>query len=382
MSEDKSAPDQTEAGEEINDDAAHGRPSMSPNMVLAFVIVALVGVLIVMGLRGGFGSGALGSSDVTQLQAEANAIRSQLNRERMSMGLRPLESGSESADDIAARLKKDADTMAALASSLESMLGEKDAVIAAKSSELLRSEQLRQSLAAESSRLQGELQRALVSGSEAERLRREFDLLKSQRDALTEELAAKGNSVASDEFDELQRRLEEALRAKDFFENRVKELEADLAKARLFASSESELMPAAVELFRSLRELENRPDSDLTTAYSSLGVKLGANVLHTLAFPTGTSALTPDDEEIIARLGAEIPDGDLMLVIGYASETGNVDGNRTLSSDRATAVAQKFSSIKRPGQLVQAVYLGQTDRFSSRIPERNQLCEIWHIRKK
>ena len=382
MSEDKSAPDQTEAGEEINDDAAHGRPSMSPNMVLAFVIVALVGVLIVMGLRGGFGSGALGSSDVTQLQAEANAIRSQLNRERMSMGLRPLESGSESADDIAARLKKDADTMAALATSLESMLGEKDAVIAAKSSELLRSEQLRQSLAAESSRLQGELQRALVSGSEAERLRREFDLLKSQRDALTEELAAKGNSVASDEFDELQRRLDEALRAKDFFENRVKELEADLAKARLFASSESELMPAAVELFRSLRELENRPDSDLTTAYSSLGVKLGANVLHTLAFPTGTSALTPDDEEIIARLGAEIPDGDLMLVIGYASETGNVDGNRTLSSDRATAVAQKFSSIKRPGQLVQAVYLGQTDRFSSRIPERNQLCEIWHIRKK
>jgi outer membrane protein OmpA-like peptidoglycan-associated protein len=141
-------------------------------------------------------------------------------------------------------------------------------------------------------------------------------------------------------------------------------------------------MPAAVELFRSLRELENRPDSDLTTAYSSLGVKLGANVLHTLAFPTGTSALTPDDEEIIARLGAEIPDGDLMLVIGYASETGNVDGNRTLSSDRATAVAKKFSSIKRPGQLVQAVYLGQTDRFSSRIPERNQLCEIWHIRKK
>jgi outer membrane protein OmpA-like peptidoglycan-associated protein len=71
-----------------------------------------------------------------------------------------------------------------------------------------------------------------------------------------------------------------------------------------------------------------------------------------------------------------------MLVIGYASETGNVDSNRTLSSDRATAVAQKFSSIKRPSQLVQAVYLGQTDRFSSRIPERNQLCEIWRIRKK
>ena len=383
MPEDQTAPEKLEIEGEVDDvAAAHAKSSMSPMMVLAFVIVALLGVLIVMGLRGGFGSGSFGSSDVTQLQAEANAIRSQLNRERMSMGLRPLESGSESAEEIAARLKRDADTMAALAKSLESMLGEKDAVITAKNSELLRSEQLRQSLAAESSRLQGELQRALVSSSETDRLRREFDLLKSQRDALTNELATKSGGVSGDEFDELQRRFDETLRAKDFFEARVKELEAELAKARLFASSESELMPAAVELFRGLRELENKPDSDLTTAYSSLGVKLGANVMHTLAFPTGTSALTPDDEEIITRLGAEIPDGDLMLVIGYASETGNVDNNRTLSSDRATAVAQKFSSIKRPGQLVQAVYLGQTDRFSSRIPERNQLCEIWHIRKK
>lgn len=383
MPEDKSAPEKPDAEDGADDGVAtHAKPSMSPLMVLTFVIVALLGVLIVMGLRRGFGSGSFGSSDVTQLQAEANAIRSQLNRDRMSMGLRPLESGSESAEEIAARLKRDADTMAALASSLESMLGEKDAVITAKSSELLRSEQLRQSLAAESSRLQGELQRALVSSSESDRLRSEFNLLKSQRDALTEELATKSGGVSGDEFAELQRRLDETLRAKEFFEARVKELEAELAKARLFASSESELMPAAVELFRSLRELENRPDSDLTTAYSSLGVKLGANVLHTLAFPTGTSALTPDDEEIITRLGAEIPDGDLMLVIGYASETGNVDNNRTLSSDRATAVAQKFSSIKRSGQLVQAVYLGQTDRFSSRIPERNQLCEIWHIRKK
>lgn len=381
MPEDSPTSEKIESNEtETSGTANQARTALSPMVLLAFVIIALLGVLIVIGLRSG--NRSAGSADVTELQAEANAIRSQLNRERMSMGLRPLEGGSESAQDIAARLKKDADTMAALADSLEKMLGEKDAAITAKNSELLRSEQLRQSLAAESSRLQGELQRALVSGSENERLRRELETLKSQRDALSAELASKGNNVTSDEFEELQRRLDETLRAKDFFENRTKELEAELAKARLFASSESELLPAAVELFRNLRELENRPDSDLTTAYSSLGVKLGANVMHTLNFATGSSGLTPADEEVISRLSAEIPDGDLMLVIGYASETGNVDNNRTLSSDRATAVAQKFSAIKRPAQLVQAVYLGQTDRFSSRIPERNQLCEIWHIRKK
>jgi outer membrane protein OmpA-like peptidoglycan-associated protein len=85
---------------------------------------------------------------------------------------------------------------------------------------------------------------------------------------------------------------------------------------------------------------------------------------------------------MVRGLVNELPDGDLLLVIGYASETGNEDKNRKLSSDRATAVAELYSSLKRPTQLVQAVYLGQTDRFSSRIPERNQLCEIWRIRKK
>ena len=111
-------------------------------------------------------------------------------------------------------------------------------------------------------------------------------------------------------------------------------------------------------------------------------MKLGADVKTTLSFATGSSALTPSDEEAIRNLVAEIPDGDLIMAIGYASETGNVDGNRTLSSDRATAAAQLVSSVKRPGQLTQAVYLGQTDRFSSRIPERNQIVEIWQIRKK
>jgi hypothetical protein len=38
--------------------------------------------------------------------------------------------------------------------------------------------------------------------------------------------------------------------------------------------------------------------------------------------------------------------------------------------------------MKRPGQKVQAVYLGQTDRFSRKIHEENQICEVWIIRRK
>ena len=363
--------------------------AMTPTVILALLIIILLGVLIVMMPRQGANKPAVDPADLTDLQAQANVLRSQLNRQRMALGLAPLEGGTEPIEDIAARLKKDADTMVALAGSYQSLLSEKDLELKGKSEELLRSEQTRQSLGAESARLQGELQRALVNSSELDLLRRDLAAMKAQRDALAteidaarKELAAKGQGASKDELADLQRRFEESQRAKEFFEAKVKELEGDLSKAKLFATSENELLPAAVELFRSLRKLENQPEPEIAAAYGTLGAQLGANVLFKLNFATGSSGLAAVDQEAIRNMVADIPDGDLVLAIGYASETGNVDKNRTLSSDRATAVAELYSSVKRPGQLVQAVYLGQTDRFSTKTPEANQLVEIWRIRKK
>jgi flagellar motor protein MotB len=380
--------------EEDQDEAVNGetqgggtssKPNLPPAVALAFVIIALLGVLIVMVLKSGTFSSASDDGRLSSLQADVDARRAELNRQRIAMGLSPIEGASEPIEDIAARLKKDADSLVALASRFQQMIEEKDRLLSASNLQLLDSEKIRQSLFAENNRLQSDLNRALIGGSDADRLRADLANLKAQRDALSDELAAarqKGAGVSAEEYADLKRRFEETRRAKEFFESRVKELEGDLTKAKLFASSESELLPAAVELFRSLRLLENQPDSEITSAYSSLAVKLGADVKKTLSFATGSSALNPADEEAIRGLVSEIPDGDLIMAIGYASETGNVDSNRTLSSDRATAAAQLISSIKRPGQLTQAVYLGQTDRFSSRIPERNQLVEIWQIRKK
>ena len=360
-------------------------------MVLALVIIALLGAILFMFLHGQKAKPSATSEDIARVQAESDAVRSQYNRERIAMGLSPLEGNAESVGDVAARLKKDADTMVALATSFQTMLSEKDALLTAKNSELLRSEQIRQSLAVESQRLQLELQRALVGGSEADLLRRDLATSKSQHDALVSELdaarkqlAAKGEGASKEDLADLQRRLEETLRAKDFFEAKVKELEGELAgvKTKLFANSENELLPAAVELFRRLRKLENLPAAEISAEYGKLGVDLGASVLKTFNFATGSAGLTPADEEAIRGMVKDIPDGDLVLAVGYASETGNVDKNRTLSSDRATSVAQVYSSAKRPGQFAQAVYLGQTDRFDSHLPERNQIVEIWHIQKK
>ena len=392
MTDEKSPPEDPAAVE--TDEAEAPKTSSKiltpPAAALIFVIMALLGVLIVVAIRGVISNrSSVSAADITNLEAEVNARRSELNRQRMALGYAPLEGTSEPIDNIATRLKADADTLVALAGRFQEMLAEKDSEVTAKNAEWLRSEQLRQTLASENARLQAELGRALAAGSDSDRLRSDLANLKSQRDALADELNATLEKlktttagVSPEDYEVLERRLEEALRARDFFEARVKQLEGDLTKAKLFASSENELLPAAVQLFRNLRELEGRPDSELTTSYSNLGVELGASVLHTLPFATGSAGLTPADEEMVRGLVNELPDGDLLLVIGYASETGNEDRNRKLSSDRATAVAELYSSLKRPTQLVQAVYLGQTDRFSSRIPERNQLCEIWRIRKK
>jgi outer membrane protein OmpA-like peptidoglycan-associated protein len=369
--------------------AAPSRNNLPPTVVLALVIIALLGGLIAMAVKNKIFNSSPVDERLLALQSDIDARRSELNRQRAKIGLSPFEGSSEPIEAIAGRLKKEADSLVALSTRFQEMLAEKDTELTAKSEEILRSEKLRQSLYAENNRLQSELNRALVGGSDADRLRLDLAELKAQRDALTADLAlmkqkllTASAGVSSDDFADLKRRYDEVLRAKEFFEGRVKELEGDLTKSKLFASSEDELQPAAVSLFRSLRQLEGRPDSDLTTSYSGLGVDLGANVLSTLTFATGASTLTTADQDTIGNLAAGIPDGDLLFVVGYASKTGNVDSNQTLSSDRATAVAQQYAGLKRPGQLVQAVYLGQTDRFSSRIPERNQLVEIWRIRKK
>ena len=354
-------------------------PVGTPVVVMAMVVVVLLVVLMVIKLR---------TPAEDQRVAALRASLEEYNQRSRSLGLSAL-SGGEQLGDIANRLKKDADSVVLLAERYKQLIDESNTEMVRKNAELLSSKQYVQNLTNDLVNAKNESQQAKSSGYEAEALRREVATLKTQYETqiaematLKQQLAAAGEQAPKADMDDLQRRFEETRRAKEFFESRAKELEAELGKARLFAKSEDELLPAAVKLFQTLRKLENQPDSDISKAYSQIGVDLGANVLKTLTFPTGSAKMSASDEAPVRQLVDAVPDGDMLLVIGYASETGNVDANRTLSSDRATAVAELLTSVKRPGQKVQAVYLGQTDRFSGRTPERNQLCEVWHIRKK
>jgi outer membrane protein OmpA-like peptidoglycan-associated protein len=357
---------------------------------VGLMIAALLVVLLVVMERPKKASGS--DASVSEMSAELEAVRSEVNRQRATLGLRPLtapEGGGDSVDVISSRIKRDADTLVAMANTYQKLLGEKDLALDAKNSELIKSEKLRQSLSADNSTLLRENSRLQASGADGDLARKEIALIQEQKDRLAAALAEAQNelkgfagSKSESDFADLQRRYDEAKRSADFFEKKVAELQAELAKLRIFAKSEGELLPAAVELFRTLRNLEGTKDSDNMKAYSDIGVNLGAKVLRTLDFPTGSSTLTPEDQSAIPALTEGVENGDLILVVGYASVTGNVDDNRQLSSDRATAVAQAISAVKRPEQFVQAVYIGQTNRFSSAAPERNQICEVWHIKKK
>jgi outer membrane protein OmpA-like peptidoglycan-associated protein len=374
--------------ETINQPASEAtrlRALTNPIVFLLFMIFVMILFLLIINFKNNAPATTESKDDpsITAAKADLEARRMEINRQRLAMNLPPIEGTAEPADDIASRLKRDADTLAALSESFRQMIADKNTQLSERNNEILRLEKLRQDISMENARLQSEISRALGANPETERLK--ILLADSQRQlaAANDQLLAAKNSFSEDEFNDLKRRLDETTRERDFYQARAKELEENAAKADLFANSEAELLPAAVELFRRLRKLEGHKDSDLTSEYSSLGVDLGAKVLHTLTFETGKSELSAADMEKLAAIAtSEVPDGDLTLIIGYASETGNLDANQELSSQRATTAAEHFSSVKRPGQLVQAVYLGQTDRFSSRVPERNQICEVWRIRRK
>ncbi len=352
-----------------------GKPASAlPASVLAmgFVAVTLVGVLIASAVRSKPAAAKPGEdAGLKDARARIQLLQENVNRERAKLGLSPLYGDTaESAEEVAARITDDAATLVALAKNVQEVIADKQAEIDRRTREWTDAVKLQEVLRGQLAHAEEKLAEALVEGSGAAALRGQLDAANKRVIALNDEV----------------RRLSEApveMKAlaaeRDSLRARVQELESRLSQASLFAGTESELFQEAVELFRQLRELENKPDSEINTAYSKFGARLGANVLDKIDFPTGSSDLPPEDVTKIAGFAAEAPDNALLIVIGYASETGNVDSNRTLSSERATAVARVLDQAKKPGQRVQAAYLGQTDRFGSKFPERNQISEVWQI---
>ncbi|WP_367874797.1 OmpA family protein [Luteolibacter sp. Populi] len=355
------------------------KPLPASVLILGFVVVVLLGVLVAMGLKpkkGGESSASAEDPGLREMKARLQLMQENVNQDRAKLGLSPLYTGDtkESAELIAKRITEDAATLVALSKGVKDLIADKDAERAQTAKELSEALQVQSALRDRLAIAERERDQALIESSTASTARNQLERANATIVALQKEIERLGKGPA-----ELQSMLSELTRERDRLRAQVAELEARVLKGSLFAATEGQLFSEVVELFRSLRQLENLPDSEITQAYSQYGLKFGASVFGQLSFPTGSSDLAPPDIERVRNFPADAADNALIIVIGYASETGNVDSNRTLSSDRATAVAQVLDAAKKPGQRVQAAYLGQTDRFGSRVPERNQICEVWQI---
>ncbi|MFT5905788.1 MAG: outer membrane protein OmpA-like peptidoglycan-associated protein [Cryomorphaceae bacterium] len=151
--------------------------------------------------------------------------------------------------------------------------------------------------------------------------------------------------------------------------------------AKLFVKSHMKLPLYAQALYNELKVLEGFSSEKLREAYTRLGTELHAENLQVVKFATGSSILNFTDKATITNKLTATSETDYFLVVGYASKTGEATSNETLSANRATAVASVVNELKKEGQDVRAVYLGQTNRFSKSVISDNQLCEIWRIKK-
>ena len=363
------------------DAPAAEKPAASlPTSVLAlgFIAITLVGVLIASAVKSKPAAETKEPGDDTALReakARIQMLQNSVNDERAKLGLSPMYGQeTQSAEVVAARITDDAATLVAMAKGVKELIGKKDAEIAQRNQDLTNAAKLQAVLRDKLAIAEQKLDEALINGSGASTLRTQLEAANKRVIALGDEIRRLKEAPG-----EMQARLSAVIADRDSLQARLADLESRLSQASLFAGTESELFKEAVELFRSLRELENKPDSEIATAYSQFGAKMGANVLDKIDFTTGSSELPPEDITKITSFAAEAPDNALLIVIGYASETGNVDANRVLSSERATAVAKVLDHAKKSGQRVQAAYLGQTDRFGSKFPEHNQISEVWQI---
>lgn len=346
---------------------------LNPTLMGATVLVLFISLILSLNAQK---KKTVDPKDIMAAQAIVAAKTAKINAERASQGLPPIVGfGAEAPEQIAARLSKDANTLAGMSDQLRQLLVEKEKIIVEKNNQLLVSEQARQALTSQLGKLQLQWESNLSAGATVEALRAQLAEARTQ-------LEAAAARPTREQFLELQERntaLEAKLNALANPSSPAPTAIKTTVSTKMFADTANDLLPMAKGLFQGLSSLEDHSDLEISAAYNRFATEYRATFLKEVRFPAGSSELNPTDQMAIAEAIADAPEGAMFFIVGYASTTGNADENRKLSSNRATIVASNLEQSKPGNQIVQAVYLGQTKRFSSQTPERNQVCEIWQI---
>ncbi len=361
-------------------------PASNQNLIVGLVMGAAILLLLFLVFdnhNGAIGGGNQEPSatelkeQITELRRSNDVLATQQNfgAGTSSYGVDPLK--------LAEEISVEANTLAGMIGNFAKSIQEKEA--------LLQTAHDREALL--NSRVQ-DLQRKNLElnelAIEATTLRKELDSLKTLYDNAQrqiEELRKRPDQATVErlrkENEELRNRL---LALSDLQEENaklqeeVRRLRSLLDRSRLFVEDTGTLPAIAQRLFRELQRLEDKEASELAAEYARIERDLNAKPLRSINFATGSSQLTSEKIGIIQNDLRETHPGAFLLVVGYASTTGDQDANRKLSSDRATTVASQVNFDKKQTQDVRAVFLSETNRFSRDQAPLNQICEIWEIR--
>ena len=99
-------------------------------------------------------------------------------------------------------------------------------------------------------------------------------------------------------------------------------------------------------------------------------------------FQSGSFDVNDEDRSALKKLIAEDRESKF-LVVGYASADGAADANAKLSSNRASQVGQAMLGDVDTSSQIQAVYFGQTSRFTKWEGDlaANRIVEVWRVSK-
>ena len=187
------------------------------------------------------------------------------------------------------------------------------------------------------------------------------------------------NTVSADEINRLNAQITQLAPENQQLKLELQKLRSANDYDTLYAKSASDLLPEAALLYSELAKLEGLTPEQLSAAYLQIGTQHNAHMLRSVAFETGSADIDWKDLAAIKDTIQSAPKNSFFLIVGYASKTGNVDGNKQLSANRSVTIASTVKQLKGSAG-TRAVFLGQTDRFSTEATG-NQVCEIWELRK-
>jgi len=408
------------------------KQSLGILVLLSLVVLMLIGFLILLLPKikepqqaTSKSSSSLDHSDLAQLKATNQQIQAQLIQERQRLGLG--QQDTNNLTELATRITQDTANLIQAVKELEASTTQKDQSVANTASALRASQQLNANLSVQLQTVQHKLQSLQNNQQNTPLLQNKIetlteqlqaaqtklidlearptqDQLKEAKSTLQEEMSkaislVEENSQLKQSNQQLQEQLQEQLKSHNpatlellqselaslrtqntQLKLEIQKLKAQLNGAKLFIESAENLLPKGAKLYGELKKLEGLSLSNLASEYQRIAQQYDAQVIHHIQFKEGDSHITLQDVDLLQeRIQAAQPDA-LFLVVGYASSLGDAQSNETLSAQRATRSASVIDSLKSPTQKVQAVYLGQTDRFSSEKLSENQICEIWKIR--